>query len=151
MPHGTKPPAPQALCAGAVIFDGDGRLLLVRRRHDPGSGLWSLPGGRVEPGESVADAVRREVREETGLDVRVGRLLGVVTRGDYLIHDHEAYVESGELAAGDDATDMGWYDVAELGRVALTEGLLDFLREVSPWVRDGPAARRPSPPNASAP
>jgi len=65
-------------CAGAVIKDGQGRLLLIRRRNEPGAGLWSLPGGRIEPGETGDQAVAREVREETGLSVTVGRLLGVV-------------------------------------------------------------------------
>jgi 8-oxo-dGTP diphosphatase len=146
-----KPVAPQGKCAGAVILDDTGRLLLVRRGHDPGRGLWSLPGGRVEDGETVAEAVRREVREETGLDVRVGPLLGVVTRGEYVIHDHEAYVEGGSLRAGDDATDARWCDPAELAGLPLTDGLLDFLREVSPVVRAGLAARPSPPPTASAP
>lgn len=128
MPQSAKPVAPQALCGGAVVTDG-GRLLLVLRRNDPGRGLWSLPGGRVEPGETVEAAVRREVREETGLDVRVGRLLGVVVRGDYLIHDHEAYVEGGPLRAGDDAEAVRWCPLDELDAAELTPRLLESLRE----------------------
>ena len=60
-------------CVGAVIKDGPGRLLLIKRGHEPGKGLWSIPGGRVEAGESDADALVREVREETGLVVAAGR------------------------------------------------------------------------------
>src|SRR2546430_16924216 len=59
-------------CAGAVVKDQAGRLLLVRRGREPGRGRWSLPGGRVEPGETAAEAAVREVREETGLDVVAG-------------------------------------------------------------------------------
>ena len=67
-------------CVGAVVKDETGRLLLIKRGHEPGVGLWSIPGGRIEPGESDVAALVREVREETGLDVVAGRLLGVVQR-----------------------------------------------------------------------
>ncbi len=67
-------------CAGAVIKDERGRLLLIKRGHEPGAGLWSPPGGRIEPGETDADALVREMLEETGLTVEPGRLLGRVRR-----------------------------------------------------------------------
>ena len=60
-------------CVGAIIRDPAGRLLLIKRGHDPEAGRWSLPGGRVEPGESDAQALVREMREETGLIVQPGR------------------------------------------------------------------------------
>ncbi len=63
-------------CVGAVITDESGRMLLILRGHEPGKGLWSVPGGRIEPGETDEQAVIREVREETGLKVTCGRLLG---------------------------------------------------------------------------
>ena len=63
-------------CVGALVHDDDGRLLVVRRGREPGRGLWSVPGGRVEPGESVGVAVEREVLEETGLHVTVGIRVG---------------------------------------------------------------------------
>ena len=86
-------------CVGAVISGSDGRLLLIQRGNEPGRGLWSLPGGRVEPGESDEAAVAREVAEETGLVVTVGDLAGRVRRGRYDIGDYFATVVGGELAA----------------------------------------------------
>src|SRR5712691_10819704 len=65
-------------CVGAVIKDDAGRLLLIKRGHEPGKGLWSVPGGRVEAGETDQEALVREVREETGLVVTAGPLIGSV-------------------------------------------------------------------------
>ncbi len=117
---------------GAIIFDPARRLLVIRRGRPPGEGLWSLPGGRVEPGESDAAAVRREVLEETGLLVRVGALAGAVDRpglgGDtYVIRDYLVTVAGGSLAAGDDAADARWCTHEELVRLPLSAGLLDAL------------------------
>ncbi|MFN2624567.1 MAG: NUDIX hydrolase [Mycobacteriales bacterium] len=117
-------------CAGAVIRDDSGRLLLVRRRHEPSRGLWSLPGGRVEPGETAAEACVREVREETGLDVIVGDLLSTVQVGDYLIYDFAATVTGGALQAGDDALEACWCAPDVLQTLELTPGLLDELQRM---------------------
>ena len=121
---------PQVVCAGAVVHDRDGRLLLVRRRNAPSKGLWSVPGGRVEPGESPEQAAAREVLEETGLRVEVGRLLGSVQIGDYLVHDFAAQVVGGSLRAGDDASDVRWCSIEEAELLPLTPGLLDELRRM---------------------
>lgn len=114
---------------GAVITDDARRILLIRRGHPPGEGQWSVPGGRVEPGESDAEAVVREVREETGLEVRAGTLLGAVVRegpgATYDIYDYTAVVTGGDLAAGDDAAAAAWYPLDALGTVDLVDGLLD--------------------------
>ncbi len=124
-------------CAGAVIRDESDRMLLVRRRNEPGAGLWSLPGGRIEPGETEQQAVVREVREETGLEVECGPLLGRVQRPGLAgavidISDYAAFVTGGELAAGDDAGDARWAEPPEIARMEaagqLTEGLTAALR-----------------------
>jgi 8-oxo-dGTP diphosphatase len=124
-------------CVGGVIHDTQGRLLLVRRAHDPGKGLWSLPGGRVEPGENDAEALARELFEETGLTVEPGRLVGMVTRpaaaGVYQIHDYEAQVTGGALTPGDDAAEAAWTDLATFTTLERTNLLSDRL---APTLRD---------------
>ena len=112
--------------------DSASRLLLVRRANPPAQGTWSLPGGRVEPGESDPDALRREVAEETGLHVAVGRLVGTVERTGpdgttYVINDHECAVRGGELVAGDDASEVGWFSPTELLALDTAPHLVDAL------------------------
>ncbi|MEV8439817.1 NUDIX domain-containing protein [Actinosynnema sp. NPDC051121] len=122
---------PRIRCVGGIAHDSIGRLLLVRRRNPPGEGLWSLPGGRVEPGESDETALVRELREETGLSVTVGALIGSVTRpaprGVYEIHDYACQVRSGVLRPGDDAVDARWVDAAILATLPLTGMLRETL------------------------
>nr|WP_082115056.1 NUDIX domain-containing protein [Lentzea aerocolonigenes] len=120
-------------CVGGIVHDSNGRLLLVRRANPPGEGLWSIPGGRVEPNEADEAAVTREVAEETGLSVTVGRLVGSVERaapnGVYLIFDYECQVTSGVLRAGDDASDVAWADSATLATLPTADGLLQALSD----------------------
>jgi len=117
---------------GAVIRDGDGRLLLIKRGHEPGAGLWSLPGGRVKANETDAQAVEREIKEETGLNVKTGHLIGRVQRpgldGAVIdIRDYAATVTGGTLAPGDDAADARWVAPADLDSLPLTDGLAETL------------------------
>jgi 8-oxo-dGTP diphosphatase len=129
MSPGAEHGEPTIRCVGAVVHDAAGRLLLVRRANDPGRGQWSLPGGHVEPGESDADAVARELREETGLEVRVGSLVGSVQRGPFLIFDYAAEAVGGLLQAGDDASDAAWVDHAEFTRMAAAAELVAQLAD----------------------
>jgi ADP-ribose pyrophosphatase YjhB (NUDIX family) len=122
-------------CVGAVIIDGSGRLLAIRRGRPPGEGLWSIPGGRVEPGETDTEALVREVAEETGLHVTPGRLIGSVDRpgpgtSTYEIHDYAATPTPPlHLRPGDDAADARWVTPAELRALPTTPGLLEALTE----------------------
>ena len=119
-------------CVGAVVTDGQGRLLMIKRGHEPGAGLWSIPGGRIEPGETDAEALVREMLEETGLVVEVGSLIGSVQRpglDDAIIdiRDYAATVTGGTLRPGDDAADARWVDLQDLGSLEITEGLIEAL------------------------
>ena len=119
-------------CVGAVVTDEQGRLLMIKRGHEPGAGLWSIPGGRIEPGETDTEALVREMLEETGLTVQVGRLLGTVRRpgldGAIIdIRDYAATVTGGTLTAGDDAADARWVRADQLNALPLTEGLAEIL------------------------
>jgi 8-oxo-dGTP diphosphatase len=119
-------------CAGGIVLDDAGRLLLIQRATPPAAGRWSIPGGRCHPGESTAAACVREVAEETGLVVRVVRRAGRVMRAgpggvDYDIEDFVCSVHGGQLRAGDDAAEARWVSRAELASLDLVPGLLDAL------------------------
>ena len=116
------------LGCSAAIFDEQGRILLTRRADN---GLWCLPGGRMESGESAAEACEREVREETGLTVRVKRLVGVYSHPDQLViypdgnkaHivalHFEAEVTGGDLGLSNETTAFGYFSVAEIQSMEL--------------------------------
>ena len=121
-------------CVGAIVTDGQGRLLMIKRGHEPGAGLWSIPGGRIEPGETDTEALVREMFEETGLVVEVGRLIGRVQRpgpnGTVIdIRDYAATVTGGTLRPGDDAADARWVEAADLDSLEITEGLIEALTD----------------------
>ena len=121
-------------CVGAIVTDSQGRLLMIKRGHEPGAGLWSIPGGRIEPGETDAEALIREMLEETSLTVVVDRLIGRVERpglnGAVIdIRDYAATVTGGTLRPGDDAADARWVAPGELDSLDITEGLVDALTE----------------------
>lgn len=120
------------LCVGAVIVARH-QLLLIRRGRGVAIGQWSIPGGRVEFGETLTEAVRREVAEETGLHVAVGNLLGWVERigaeNHFVIADFRADVVGGQLQSGDDAAEAAWVPLGVVATVDLVDGLLAFLDE----------------------
>jgi 8-oxo-dGTP diphosphatase len=109
-------PAPKTplLATDCVVFDGRGRVLLIRRAHPPFEGQYALPGGFVEIGETVETACRRELKEETGVDVRDLKLVGVYSdpKRDPRAHTcsaaYLASVDSAEPVAGDDAAGAEW-------------------------------------------
>ena len=125
------------------MTDGRGRLLMIKRGHEPGAGLWSIPGGRIEPGETDAEALVREMFEETGLAVEAGRLVGSVRRpgldGAVIdIRDYAATVTGGTLRPGDDAADARWVEAADLDSLEITEGLIEALTDWGVWGSNGP-------------
>jgi 8-oxo-dGTP diphosphatase len=121
------------LCVGAVaVLDGD--LLLVQRRNEPGAGEWSVPGGRVEPGETLAEAVVRELAEETGLEGVCGSLVGWVERigpdHHFVILDFAVtLLGDDEPRPGDDALDARWVPLDEVADWLLVDGLAEFLHD----------------------
>ncbi len=117
------------VAVAGIVFDAGGRVLMIQRGTPPGEGLWTVPGGKLEAGETLVAGVGREVREETGIEVEVGGLVEVVERiGDgyhYVIHDYLARPIGGVLRAGSDARDARWVERPE--DLPLTDGLLPVL------------------------
>jgi len=121
------PNQPVAGVGGVVLRGHD--VLLVKRAHPPRAGEWSLPGGRLELGESLVDGVRREVREETGIEIAVGPLVEVFdrvhrdadgrVRYHFVIADYLCHPIGGALAAGDDAADARWVPRGEVARLGV--------------------------------
>jgi len=118
----------------AIIFDQDERVLLIRRGKPPASGFWHVPGGKLEAGESLVEGVRREVKEETGLDVNIGPIMAVVERRQegfhYVIIDFLAQLadpNQTNLIAADDASDARWVAEDELNQFPIAHGLLPIL------------------------
>jgi 8-oxo-dGTP diphosphatase len=128
------------VCVGGVALH-DGNLLLIRRGHGPAAGEWSVPGGRVEHGETLAEAVTREVREETGLECVCGRFIGWVERIDdeladesggqhFVILDFEITVlDDTEPIGGDDAAEARWVPLDQVIDLRVVDGLAEFLHE----------------------
>lgn len=142
LPAREYPDAPR-VGVGAVVLDGD-RVLLVQRGRPPGEGKWSVPGGLIDLGERLEDAVVREVAEECNLDVRVLGLCGVIdrivrseraggqidppVRYHWIIIDYVAAVVGGDLRAGSDAADARWISVGDLAKYDTTDGLAAMIQ-----------------------
>jgi 8-oxo-dGTP diphosphatase len=120
-------------CVGAIVVDDEGCLLLVRRRNPPAQGQWSIPGGRLEPGETSESGALRELLEETGVRGTVLREVGTVRRdapagGVYVIRDFLVQVDGHpEPVSGDDAVDAAWFSAGDLMGLDTSPGLVDAL------------------------
>lgn len=134
------------LAASAAVFR-DGRVLLAQRARGPASGAWSLPGGRVESGESVAEAALRELMEEVGVEAEIVGLAGYVDvipgpdRGPsaqhFVVLAFAARWRAGEAATGPEAADVRWVDPATLGGLAVTRGLGQIVGRAAAMVAGG--------------
>ena len=123
---------------GALVFNR-GRILLAQRGKEPLKGWWSLPGGALETGESLKEAVCREVLEETGLEVEAGEVFEVferITRDDdgkteyhFVLVDYICRVKRGKLQAGDDVCGVEWVRRKDLGSLQITEGTLGVIEK----------------------
>lgn len=121
------------VAASVIVVDASDCVLLIKRGHAPGEGLWSLPGGSVIKGETPRVAAQREALEETGLEVSIGTEVFVVSielapGKDYEIHGFLATAEPGEVCAGDDAADAKWVDATTYAGLATTPRLTELLQ-----------------------
>jgi 8-oxo-dGTP diphosphatase len=133
----TQYPKKPVVGVGAIILDGD-KILLEKRKNDPSKGKWAVPGGLVDLGEGVEEAVVREVKEETGLDVYEPRLVDVVdyiSLGEkgavmyhYVIVDYIVTVKGGKPKAASDAADLKWVSFNEVEEYDLTESFRLFFQ-----------------------
>lgn len=125
------------VAVGAVVIK-DNKVLLVKRKNPPAQGVWALPGGRVHAGESLEEAVEREIREETGIHVQVGSVVhvfDVIERNEddlsvhYVIIDYRAEYVSGDPRAGDDALEAGWVSKDEIDERAVNDSTRLLLKQ----------------------
>jgi 8-oxo-dGTP diphosphatase len=142
---GEYPPAPLVGVGGVVIIDG--RAVLIRRGNEPRKGEWSIPGGKLELGETLAEGVRREVREETGLEVEVGQLIEAFervyrdeegrVRFHFVILDFFCRASSAATLAGGDALDVALVSEGEFERFGVSEAVARVLRKAFEMNRRG--------------
>ena len=122
--------------AGAVVYEGP-RVLLIKRKYPPNEGRWALPGGLVELGERVQDAVVREIKEETGLEVVLKGLLDVATdihldersrpKYHYVLVDYLAHRVRGKVRLNAESSAFGWFTVEQARRLDMSEGTREVL------------------------
>ncbi|GLI23276.1 MULTISPECIES: NUDIX hydrolase [Xanthobacter] len=128
------------LAASAAVFRGP-LVLLARRAANPGAGLWSLPGGRVEPGETVAEAAMRELMEEVGVEAEI---VGLAAARDIIVRNREGELKAhfvvlahaarwrgGEPMPGEEAAEVGWFRPNEVAGLTTTEGLAEVVAKAA--------------------
>lgn len=128
---------------GAIVWK-DGKVLMIQRGNPPRAGIWSLPGGAQDLGETVADGIRREIAEETGVQIELLGLVEVIdsiqrdTAGRVLYHytiiDYVARWTGGEAVAGDDAAAVAWIDPADMHRMDLWEETIRVIEKSRDWL-----------------
>jgi 8-oxo-dGTP diphosphatase len=131
------PPVPLIGVGGIILNEGG--VLLVRRGREPSAGQWSIPGGLVKVGETLRDAVAREVREETGLIVKTGALVEVLerifrdddgrVRYHYVLADYLCRITGGTLSAGSDADGVRWAQLDELEAIGVAPVTIQVIRK----------------------
>lgn len=126
------------MCGVGVAIINEGRLLLVQRMNPPNKGMWAVPGGKVALGETMRNAARREVHEETGLEVEIGDVVwagDAIGPGDppewhFCLVDFSGAVVGGHLRAGDDAAAVRWVPLAEVESLPLTPTMPSLLEAI---------------------
>jgi ADP-ribose pyrophosphatase YjhB (NUDIX family) len=129
----------QPLCGVGVAIVNEGKLLLVQRMNPPNQGMWAVPGGKVALGETMRNAARREVHEETGLEVEIGDVvwagdsigLGDPPEWHYCLVDFLGSIVGGELRAGDDAAAVRWVPLTEVKSLPLTPTMSSLLETIA--------------------
>ena len=138
MGNNEYPGSPRVAVGGVVIKED--RVLLVRRGKPPSEGEWAIPGGSVELGETLQEAVRREILEETGISIRVGEPIHIFDdvrrdeaghiRFHYVILDFSGEFLSGELRAADDAKDARWVSPAEFSQLNINSNTIKLMKKL---------------------
>jgi len=133
------PERPQVAVGAFVVKENT--ILLVKRKRPPGEGLWAIPGGRVELGETLQEAAEREVKEETGITIKAGSVVYAFdfieyddmgkTRFHYIIVDLLADYISGDPTAGDDASEVRWFNSEELISLPASESTMKALETLN--------------------
>ncbi|MGB6231682.1 MAG: NUDIX hydrolase [Litorimonas sp.] len=127
-------------CVGVICFRGD-EVLLIRRGKPPRAGEWSLPGGRIEPGESERDAALRELREETGCSAMLGNKIAVINADfegfAYRLHEYIATWTSGEPEGADDALEARFWDMDEISALRMWPKTEQVIRDAHSVIRSG--------------